>query len=66
MKITINGKIFGIKKDTNIQQLIIQYNYQNKRLAVEVNQEIIPQSNYADFCLHNNDKVEIINAVGGG
>ena len=35
-------------------------------MAVEVNESIIPKSEYGSFNLEENDKVEIINAVGGG
>jgi sulfur carrier protein len=33
---------------------------------MEVNQEIVPRSSYDSFKLSENDRVEIINAVGGG
>ena len=35
-------------------------------MAVEVNNSIVPKSEYSNFSLEENDKVEIINAVGGG
>ena len=35
-------------------------------MAVEVNQTIVPKSKYESFRLKENDKVEIISAVGGG
>jgi sulfur carrier protein len=37
-----------------------------KRLAVEVNQEIVPRSTYAAHRLRTGDRVEIVHAIGGG
>ena len=35
-------------------------------MAIEVNEMIIPKSEYAKYLLKENDIVEVINAVGGG
>jgi sulfur carrier protein len=37
-----------------------------KRIAVEVNRDIVPRSEYDDFRLSDNDTIEIVNAIGGG
>ena len=42
------------------------FNINSKYMAVEVNNSIVPKSEYSNFSLKENDKVEIINAVGGG
>jgi thiamine biosynthesis protein ThiS len=39
---------------------------QGKRLALEVNQELVPRSQFATFVLQPNDAVEIVHAIGGG
>ncbi len=38
----------------------------NKRLAVEVNLNIVPRSQFAEYFLQAGDKVEIIHAIGRG
>jgi len=38
----------------------------NKKIAVEVNEEIIPRSQLKNKLVVDGDKIEIINAVGGG
>jgi len=40
--------------------------YQNQRIAIEINESIVPKSNHSTYLLKNQDKVEVINAVGGG
>ena len=39
---------------------------EGRRLAIEVNGEIIPRSAHADALLHDGDRVEIVQAIGGG
>ena len=45
---------------------INKLNLENKRFAVEVNQLIVPMSEHHSYTLANNDRVEIVEAVGGG
>ncbi len=40
--------------------------YDMKRIAVEVNGNIIPKTKYSDTVLHEKDQVEIVSFVGGG
>ena len=51
---------------SNIEDLIVHLGYQNQRIAIEINESIIPKSNHSSFLLKDLDKVEVINAVGGG
>ena len=37
-----------------------------KRLAVEVNRDIVPRGEHAARALHHGDRIEIIHAIGGG
>ena len=66
MKILVNGKKISLPEDSSIEDLIMHLGYQNQRIAIEINESIIPKSNHSSFLLQNLDKVEIINAVGGG
>ena len=66
MNIILNGQNKQIDPDTNIKKLLINLDLNNKRLAVEVNQEIIPRSDFDQFILSELDKVEIVQAIGGG
>ena len=66
MNIILNGQNKKIDDNTNIEKLLITLNLNNKRLAVEVNQTIIPRAEFDTFTLSELDKVEIVQAIGGG
>jgi sulfur carrier protein len=66
MILTVNGKNKELLDNSTLNNLLQQISQENERIAIEVNSEIIPKSNYAEFLLKNGDKVEIIKAVGGG
>jgi len=66
MIILTNGKALEVQKNINIVGLIKQLSFEGVRIAIEVNLEIVPKSQYQSFIINENDKVEIIKAVGGG
>ena len=66
MEILVNGEKISLPEDSNIEDLIVHLGYQNQRIAIEINESIIPKSNHSFFLLKDLDKVEVINAVGGG
>jgi len=66
MNIIVNGERFDFPNPLNVKELIDYLGFQNQRIALEVNETIIPKSNHGTYILSNNDKVEVINAVGGG
>ncbi len=49
-----------------VARLLEELELADKRVAVEVNQEIVPRSRYQAHRLHNADRVEIVRAIGGG
>ena len=66
MNIIVNGERFDFPNPLNVEELIDYLGFQNQRIALEVNEAIVPKSNHRSYILSNNDKVEVINAVGGG
>jgi len=66
MKITFNGQALDLADNSTLQNLIESQNLLGKRLAAEVNLEIIPKAEHASTILKNDDKVEIVHAIGGG
>jgi len=66
MNITLNGKPHTIENPCTIEQLIEQLDLAGKRVAVEVNLDIIPRSEHAQHQLQEDDKVEVVHAIGGG
>jgi sulfur carrier protein len=66
VKIIVNGEEISIPEGSNIQDLVAELGYKNKRIAIEVNEAIIPKSKHQSYLLKSSDRVEVINAVGGG
>ncbi|MGB5733945.1 MAG: sulfur carrier protein ThiS [Thiohalocapsa sp.] len=66
MQITVNGNPTDIPPKLSMAELIERLDLSGKRLAVEVNQELVPRSQFGSHRLAANDRVEIIHAVGGG
>ena len=64
--IILNGKSSQIDSNINVEQLLKSLNLNDKRLAIEINQQIIPRSDFASHTLNEQDKVEIVQAIGGG
>jgi len=64
-KIICNGEEKNVAAQ-NIEQLIIELKLGEKKVAVELNQEIIPRASYSTTTLSEGDSVEIVHFVGGG
>ena len=65
-KISLNGVERDIEPATNVAALLAAYGYAERRIAVEINREIVPKSAHAQRLLHDGDRVEIVQALGGG
>lgn len=65
MNIFLNGEAQNIEFST-LFELVQSLQLDGKRFAVEVNEQIVPKSRLAETMIQNNDKIEIIQAVGGG
>ena len=66
MEITVNGEARRVPEDLTIAGLLEVMNLTGKRLAVEINLEIVPRTSYATCPLQSGDRVEIVHAIGGG
>ena len=64
--IVLNGQDKQIETGSNLEQLLKILNLDNKRLAVEINQQIVSRSNFSSYTLNESDNVEIVQAIGGG
>ena len=63
--IRINGVDID-KAELPLMQYLEENSIQPQRIAVELNEEILPKSQYSDTVLKDGDVVEIVNFVGGG
>ena len=64
--ITVNGKAVSLQEPIMVEDYLIQNQYQIKRIAVELNGDILPKSSYSFTPLKDGDKMEIVSFVGGG
>ncbi len=63
--VIINGNAADAAGKT-VSQYLSQTNYAKNRVAVEINGEIVPKSQYESTILNDGDSVEIVGFVGGG
>lgn len=66
MNIHLNGEDREIPDNSSAQDLIEILGLTGKRLAMELNREIVPRSTYPETKLNEGDQIEIVHAIGGG
>nr|WP_304941597.1 sulfur carrier protein ThiS [Marinobacterium rhizophilum] len=66
MQCYINGQATGIPEGQSLTDLVEHLGLSGRRLAIELNAEIVPRAAHATVLLNNNDRVEIVHAIGGG
>ena len=63
---TVNGNIISLEKPITVSEYLESQNYNPSRVAIELNQQILPKSQYATTMLTEADTLEIVTFVGGG
>ena len=66
IKIKINGKINKIDDKTKLSELVKNLKVPLKKVAIELNREIVDKKNLKKINLKVNDKIEIVHFIGGG
>ena len=66
MQIQLNGEAYSLDEPTTLTDLVERLGLAGKRLAIELNLEIVPRSQFAETRLADGDRVEIVHAIGGG
>lgn len=66
MELTINGAARQLPAGSSVQNLLEALDLSSGRLAVELNGEIVPRSEFDRRLLDEGDRVEIVRAIGGG
>jgi sulfur carrier protein len=64
--IRLNGVVRSIPASCLLMELVDALGFAGKRIAVEVNGQIVPKSHYGQVRLDADDRVEVVVAVGGG
>jgi sulfur carrier protein len=66
IKIKVNGKFSIINGNLSLSNCIKKLKIPIKKVAIELNYEIIDKNKLGKIKLKNNDKVEIVHFIGGG
>ena len=66
IKIRLNGKFSTINENLSLSIFLKELKIPLKKVAIELNQEIIDKNNLKKIKLKNNDKIEIVHFIGGG
>ena len=66
IKIKLNGKTKLIAENLKIEALISSLKIPVKKVAIELNQEILDKKKLKEIKLKKNDRIEIVHFIGGG
>ncbi len=66
MNISLNGERYPLNEDVTVAALVDALALKGRRIAVEVNEEVVPRSRHAAYRLKDGDRVEVVHAIGGG
>jgi len=66
LQLTLNGEPRALAEPLTVARLLEQLGYDHRRVAVEVNREVVPAPQHAMYILSRGDAVEIVTLVGGG
>ena len=65
-KIQLNGKKLKIHTNLSVKDLLKKYRLNESKIAIELNGTILPKQHYKKKKIKNNDKIEIVQFIGGG
>ena len=64
--IVLNGQPRACTPGSTLHDLLAEAGYAQRRVAVEINSEIVPKSQHAERAINDGDRIEIVQALGGG
>lgn len=66
VELDVNGERTRVPEGTSVAALLGFLEMRDRRVAVAVNREVVPRSRYGEHRLRAGDRIEILEAVGGG
>jgi len=66
MKLIINGEDKDFSEEFSLQEIITNLQVEDKVMAAAVNMEVIKKDQWSSFVPSDNDKIELLQFVGGG
>ena len=66
MRVTVNGDARELSDGVTVEQLVRELGLGARRIAVEINLDVVPRAELAQRLLRDGDVVEIVQFIGGG
>jgi thiamine biosynthesis protein ThiS len=66
VRIVLNGQVRELVNAMTVAQLLELLEVEPRRVAVEINRELVPRARHSSYSIAENDAVEIVTLVGGG
>jgi sulfur carrier protein len=66
MNVVVNGEPRDVQPGTTVADVVAVLGRRREGLAVAVNEDVVPRSFWAATALHEEDRVEVLNAAAGG
>lgn len=66
MQVVVNGKQEDVAEGSTVAALLERLNHAPVRVAVEINEELVPRRTYGETVVQAGDRIEIVTFVGGG
>ncbi len=66
IRVTVNGEPQEIDDGATVADLVSSMDLAPVRVAVEINEELVPRRTFQDAFIHAGDRIEIVTFVGGG
>jgi len=64
--IVVNGERRDVPDGCTIEQLLVHLDMASRRVAVARGRSVVPRSAYSEATVRDGDRIEILEAVGGG
>ncbi|MDX5378234.1 MAG: sulfur carrier protein ThiS [Halomonas sp.] len=66
MRVHVNGALHHLEEGCRLDRLLAELGLAGTRIAVELNEAVVPASRHADTYIADGDKIEVVHAIGGG
>lgn len=66
MELIVNGQEKSFENESSLQDIIVSLKIEDKVMAAAVNMEIVKKDEWSNFTPKQNDKIELLQFVGGG
>lgn len=66
MNVIVNGETRECGEACTVARLLAELRFPTRGIAVEVNEQIVPQARHETYELHGGDRIELVSLAGGG